>query len=477
MKLQIPRFDCARVLVVGDVMLDRYWHGGTSRISPEAPVAVVRVQNTEESPGGAGNVALNVAALGAAASLVGVVGDDPPARILEERLGAAGVLCDFQRSRGKPTITKLRVISRHQQLIRLDFEEPFGAEDIGELPAKVEKLLEGSDVMVVSDYAKGALGGVSALIAAARRKGVPVLVDPKGGDFSIYRGATLLKPNLIEFEEIVGPCATEEELVVKGQRLVRDLELESLLITRGEHGMSLIRQNAPEQHFPARARDVFDVTGAGDTVIAVLASALAAGTALPEAVALANIGAGLAVAKLGTAAISAPELRREVQRDGGVDRGVLTRDQLLLAVADARAHGEKIAFTNGCFDIIHAGHVGYLKEARQQADRLIVAINDDRSVTRLKGKGRPINSLERRMAVVAGLESVDWVVSFSEDTPEPLLEAVQPDILVKGGDYGIEGVVGARIVQSYGGQVKVLSFLDDCSTSAIVEKIKDDERR
>ena len=437
----------------------------------------MKVLNTEDSPGGAGNVALNIAALGAAASLVGVVGDDNAGRELETRLNAAGVLCAFLKSADKPTITKLRVISRHQQLIRLDFEEQFAVEDVRDISKQVARLLKKADVMILSDYNKGALANISELIAQARELGVPVLADPKGGDFSVYRGATLLKPNLHEFEDIVGICASEEELVEKGRQLLSDLELEALLITRGEHGMSLIRPDEPELHFPARARDVFDVTGAGDTVISVLGAALAAGNSLPEAVALANIAAGLAVTKLGTVAISGPELRREVQRDGGSDRGVLTREQLLLAVADARAHGEKIVFTNGCFDIIHAGHVGYLKDARQQGDRLIVAINDDKSVTRLKGKGRPINPLDRRMAVVAGLESVDWVVSFSEDTPESLLEAVKPELLIKGGDYGIDEVVGSDLVHSYGGEVKVLSFLDDCSTSAIVEKIQDDIKR
>lgn len=476
MKLDIPRFDKARILVAGDVMLDRYWHGSTSRISPEAPVAVVRVGNTQDSPGGAGNVALNLAALGSAALLVGLVGDDNNGRELETSLAAAGVLCDFVRIPDKPTITKLRVISRHQQLIRLDFEDPFSAADAAALPARVEELLPSADVLVLSDYKKGALAEVPVLIALAKRAGVPVLVDPKGADFSIYRGATLLKPNLHEFEAIVGPCNSEEQLVEKGQKLLRELELEALLITRGEHGMSLIRASGHEQHFPARARDVFDVTGAGDTVISVLAASLGAGLPLPESVALANIAAGLVVAKLGTAAISGPELRREVQRDGGSDRGVMTLAQLQLAVADARAHGEKIVFTNGCFDIIHAGHVGYLKEAKKHGDRLIVAINDDASVTRLKGKGRPINSIDRRMAVVAGLESVDWVVSFAEDTPENLLHALKPDVLIKGGDYGIEGVVGSDFVRSYGGEVMVLAFLDNCSTSAIVSRIQDNAK-
>jgi len=474
MKLDILKFDSARVLVVGDVMLDRYWQGGTSRISPEAPVPVVRVNGREDSPGGAGNVALNIAALGAAATLVGLVGEDEPGIELESRLGAAGVLCDFEKVPDKPTITKLRVVSRHQQLIRLDFEELFDEASAEAVNRRAEALLAATDIIILSDYAKGSLAKVSQLISMAKKAGVKVLVDPKGSDFTRYRGATLMTPNLSEFEQVVGACPNEETLVARGQQLLKELELEALLITRGEHGMSLIRSGEPELHIPARARDVFDVTGAGDTVISVLASALAAGSPLPEAVALANIAAGLAVTRVGTVAVSGPELRREVQRDGGSDRGVMTRDQLALAVADARAHGEKVVFTNGCFDIIHAGHVGYLAEARKLGDRLVVAINDDDSVKRLKGEGRPINPVERRMAVVSGLESVDWVVSFSEDTPEALLDAVRPDCLIKGGDYGVDQVVGADIVTAYGGEVKVLSFLDDCSTSAIVDRIRED---
>jgi len=437
-------------------------------------VPVVRVNGREDSPGGAGNVALNIAALGAAATLVGLVGEDEPGIELESRLGAAGVLCDFEKVPDKPTITKLRVVSRHQQLIRLDFEELFDEASAEAVNRRAEALLAATDIIILSDYAKGSLAKVSQLISMAKKAGVKVLVDPKGSDFTRYRGATLMTPNLSEFEQVVGACPNEETLVARGQQLLKELELEALLITRGEHGMSLIRSGEPELHIPARARDVFDVTGAGDTVISVLASALAAGSPLPEAVALANIAAGLAVTRVGTVAVSGPELRREVQRDGGSDRGVMTRDQLALAVADARAHGEKVVFTNGCFDIIHAGHVGYLVEARKLGDRLVVAINDDDSVKRLKGEGRPINPVERRMAVVSGLESVDWVVSFSEDTPEALLDAVRPDCLIKGGDYGVDQVVGADIVTAYGGEVKVLSFLDDCSTSAIVDRIREE---
>ena len=472
MKLDMPPFQQARVLVVGDVMLDRYWHGKATRISPEAPVPVVRVANREDRPGGAGNVALNIAALGAAASLVGIVGADEAGEELHSRLKAAGVLCDFAVCGAAPTITKLRVIAQHQQLLRLDFEQEFGAEAVAALEARAVALLGGAQVLVLSDYNKGALQNTRELIAAARARGIPVVADPKGSDFSKYHGATVITPNLSEFETIVGKCRTEEELSARGLKLMAELDLEALLITRGEHGMTLLRPGHPELHMPTRAQEVFDVTGAGDTVVAVLAASLAAGHTLDDGTALANLAAGLAVGKLGTAAISGPELRRAIQREEGSGRGVMTAEQLRLAVEDARAHGEKVVFTNGCFDIIHAGHVGYLAEARKLGQRLIVAINDDASVKRLKGPGRPINPVERRMAVLAGLEAVDWVVSFADDTPEALLRLLKPDILVKGGDYSIDQVVGGEYVLGYGGEVHVLAFLDNCSTSAIVEKLK-----
>ncbi|MFM1897598.1 MAG: bifunctional D-glycero-beta-D-manno-heptose-7-phosphate kinase/D-glycero-beta-D-manno-heptose [Pseudomonadota bacterium] len=472
MTTQLPQFQQARVLVVGDVMLDRYWHGKATRVSPEAPVPVVKVGNVEERPGGAGNVALNVAALGSAATLVGIVGQDDNARQLQSRLAAAGVYCDFLVAADKPTITKLRVISQHQQLIRLDFEQEFAVEDGTGMDQRVAALLAEAQVLVLSDYGKGALRQVSTLIALARERNIPVIVDPKGSDFKRYAGATVITPNLHEFETIVGPCASEQELVEKGLALLETLQLQALLITRGENGMTLLQPGVPELHLPARAQEVFDVTGAGDTVVSVLAAALAAGDSLPDATALANLAAGLVVGKLGTAAISAPELRRAMLREQGSGRGVMSAEQLLIAVQDARAHGERIVFTNGCFDIIHAGHVGYLADARKLGERLIVAVNDDDSVRRLKGSGRPINPVERRMAVLAGLEAVDWVVSFAEDTPESLLQLLQPDILVKGGDYRIDQVVGAPIVAAYGGEVRVLAFLDNCSTSAIVEKLR-----
>ncbi|MEX1198879.1 MAG: bifunctional D-glycero-beta-D-manno-heptose-7-phosphate kinase/D-glycero-beta-D-manno-heptose 1-phosphate adenylyltransferase HldE [Pseudohongiellaceae bacterium] len=474
MALGWPPFQQARVLVVGDVMLDRYWHGSTSRISPEAPVPVVRVGGTEDRPGGAANVALNIAALGAAASLTGITGEDEAANILGDRLQAAGVRCDFQRSATSPTITKLRVISRQQQLLRADFEEPFPAADIDAVTERALRMMPAAGALILSDYDKGAIGQPHRLIDAARRQGIPAIVDPKGRDFSRYRGATVLTPNLGEFENVVGACATEAELVEKGLAMIESLSLQALLITRGEHGMTLLQAGRSEFHLPARAREVFDVTGAGDTVISVLATTLSAGGSLEQGTSLANIAAGLAVGRLGTAAISAPELRRAVQLEQGSARGVMSAEQLAVAVEDARAHGERIVFTNGCFDIIHAGHVGYLAEARKLGDRLIVAVNDDDSVRRLKGQGRPVNPLDRRMAVLSGLEAVDWVVGFAEDTPEPLLALLKPDVLVKGGDYSEDQVVGAGYVNGYGGEVRVLAFLDDCSTSAIVQRLSED---
>ncbi len=472
MKLSMPRFDKAQVLVVGDVMLDRYWHGSTSRISPEAPVPVVKVGQTEDRAGGAANVALNIAALGAGSSLVGIVGNDDNGEAVKQRLRAAQVAYDFIISGTAPTITKLRVISRHQQLIRMDFEESFDRNDAEQLVDGALSLLPHVGAVVLSDYAKGALEEPQALIQKARELQIPVFVDPKGTDFKRYSGATLLTPNLSEFEAVVGECSSEQVLVDKGLKLLEQLDLTALLVTRGESGMTLLRRGEPELHLPARAMEVFDVTGAGDTVISVLATAVAAGQSLPAAVALSNLSAGIVVGKLGTATVSAPELAKAVQSERGSERGVMSEEQLLFALQDAKKQGEKIVFTNGCFDILHAGHVGYLEEARNLGDRLVVAINSDASVKRLKGEGRPINPAEERMIVLSKLEAVDWVVTFEDDTPERLLEKLQPDVLVKGGDYTIEQVVGAPIVQGYGGSVEVLSFLDNCSTTAIVEKIQ-----
>jgi D-beta-D-heptose 7-phosphate kinase/D-beta-D-heptose 1-phosphate adenosyltransferase len=472
MKIHIPPFDQARVLVAGDVMLDRYWHGATSRISPEAPVPVVHVGQTEERAGGAANVALNIAALGAQIRLLGVTGDDEPAGLLETLLSGAGIDCHFQKIADTPTVTKLRVISRHQQLIRLDFEDGFDAIDGPALMESYRQGLDHCDVVVLSDYGKGTLADIESLIGLARAAGKAVLIDPKAVDFSRYKGATLITPNMAEFEVVAGACASEQDLIEKGNNLLEQHDLDALLVTRGEHGMTLLSRGAPEFHLPTQAREVFDVTGAGDTVISVLAAALAAGEGLPAATALANLAAGIVVGKLGTASVSVPELRRTAQHGQDAGFGEMNAEQLQIAVEDARSHGERIVMTNGCFDILHAGHVAYLAEARRLGDRLIVAVNDDDSVKRLKGAGRPVNTLDRRMIVLAALESVDWVVPFSEDTPGQLICKIGPDLLVKGGDYQPEDIAGYDCVKQRGGDVVVLGFEDGCSTSDIIDTIR-----
>jgi D-beta-D-heptose 7-phosphate kinase/D-beta-D-heptose 1-phosphate adenosyltransferase len=472
MKIHIPSFDQARVLVAGDVMLDRYWHGATSRISPEAPVPVVHVGKSEERAGGAANVALNIAALGAQTRLLGVTGDDEPAGSLETLLSGAGIDYEFQKVAATPTVTKLRVISRHQQLIRLDFEDGFQDFDAAALLESYRQGLDDCDVVVLSDYGKGTLAQIEQLIAMARAAGKPVLIDPKAREFSRYRGATLITPNMAEFEQVAGQCDDEQALVERSAALLEQHDIEALLVTRGEHGMTLLRRDEPEFHLPTQAREVFDVTGAGDTVISVLAAALAAGEDMPAATALANLAAGIVVGKLGTASVSVPELRRSVQMEQDAGFGEMNVAQLQVAVADARSHDERIVMTNGCFDILHAGHVMYLDQARRLGDRLIVAVNDDDSVRRLKGDGRPVNPLDRRMTVLTALESVDWVVPFSDDTPEQLICDISPDLLVKGGDYKPEEIAGYDCVKRQGGDVIVLDFEDGCSTSDIIAAIK-----
>ncbi|WP_298441504.1 bifunctional D-glycero-beta-D-manno-heptose-7-phosphate kinase/D-glycero-beta-D-manno-heptose 1-phosphate adenylyltransferase HldE [uncultured Ferrimonas sp.] len=473
MKVALSAFEQAQVLVVGDVMLDRYWIGPIDRISPEAPVPVVKVDQTEDRPGGAANVALNVAALGGQAQLVGLVGVDEAADVLRTSLTSNGVEPQLVAVAGKPTITKLRVLSRNQQLLRLDFEQEFGLEAAAPLRAATEQNLSPHKVLVLSDYAKGALIEVQSLIQLARAASVPVLIDPKGGSFEKYRGATLLTPNMSEFEQVVGKVADEADLVAKGLALIEQYEFEALLITRSEKGMTLLRPGHPELHLPAMAREVYDVTGAGDTVISTLATALSSGAELDQACALANAAASVVVGKLGTSTVSAVEVASmvsDMHDESGF--GVVNESQLQQAVAEAKARGENVVMTNGCFDILHAGHVSYLSQARKLGDRLIVAVNSDESVRRLKGDGRPVNSVDRRMAVLAGLGAVDWVVPFGEDTPQRLIAQTLPDLLVKGGDYEVDQIAGHREVLDNGGEVKILGFEDGCSTTAIIKTIR-----
>lgn len=453
-------------------MLDRYWHGPTSRISPEAPVPVVHVRDIEERPGGAGNVALNIARLGAQCTVLGLTGDDDAADALEKKLQAAGVMTHFVRLQANATVTKLRVISRHQQLIRLDFEDGFIGQDVAAEEVEFAQLLQQHDVVVCSDYGKGSLRSVQSLIALCHEQKIPVLVDPKGADFDKYAGASLITPNLTEFEAVVGRCANEEELVEKAQQLCDQCSFDAVLITRSEHGMTLIPSDGDVFHLPTRAREVYDVTGAGDTVISTLAAALAAGDDEHNAIALANLAAGIVVGKLGTASVSTEELYQEIHRHIAVKRGVVSQDELITAVNQCRRRGETIVMTNGCFDILHAGHVTYLQQAREQGDRLIVAVNVDDTVRKLKGEDRPVNPLQHRMRMLAALECVDWVLPFEEETPTRLICDVLPDILVKGGDNDPDKIPGGDCVRDNGGEVRVLSYVEGVSTTEIIGTIR-----
>jgi D-beta-D-heptose 7-phosphate kinase/D-beta-D-heptose 1-phosphate adenosyltransferase len=470
--IRIPDFSKTHVVVAGDVMLDRYLFGATGRISPEAPVPVVHVNKTDDRPGGAANVAVNLASLGATTRLLGLVGEDAAAKSLQSILSGLGIACEFTSSADRPTITKTRVQSRGQQLIRLD-EENAALVAGDAMRSSLTKSIDGAGAVVLSDYGKGALSDVSALIGVCRTAGVPVLVDPKGTDFTKYRGASLITPNQSEFEAVAGVCETDEELVHHARQMIDDLELSALLITRSEKGMLLLENGGEPLFLSTQAREVYDVTGAGDTVIATLAAALASGHDLASAAALANLAAGLVVRKIGVASVTPGELRVSLHQRGQGGRGLVSADELHAMILESRARDERIIMTNGCFDVLHAGHVSYLEEAKSLGDRLIVAVNDDDSVRRLKGESRPINALEDRLLVLAGLAAVDWVVPFSEDTPARLIERMLPDVLVKGGDYSPDEIVGAKEVLKNGGEVRVLPFRDGHSSSRIIDRLRE----
>ncbi len=465
-------FSAVRILVLGDVMLDRYWYGPTKRISPEAPVPIVKVEREEDRPGGAANVALNIVALNAQATLLGLIGDDDNGQTLQKQLVDQRVDCHFVHHPKAPTTTKLRLISHQQQLIRADFEEGFPNFDANRLHNRFIEALPDCQAVILSDYAKGVLDDPQCYIQACKAAGKPVLIDPKGNDFNRYRGASLITPNLSELEAVVGPCANQQALVEKGLALIAEYELDALLITRSEQGMTLLQSHQPPSHLPAQAHEVYDVTGAGDTVISMLACALAHGQPLANATQLANLAAGIVVGKLGTATVLPEELHAHLHADHPTNPPLVNEQQLLQQIAASRQQGESIVMTNGCFDILHAGHVAYLQEAAQLGDRLVVAVNIDATVRALKGADRPVNPLQNRMQVLAALTCVDWVVTFEEETPERLICAVQPDFLVKGGDNDPDQIPGAQCTREAGGQVAVMQYVDGISTTQIIHAIK-----
>jgi D-beta-D-heptose 7-phosphate kinase/D-beta-D-heptose 1-phosphate adenosyltransferase len=469
--LGVPDFSSLSILVGGDAMLDEYWFGDTARISPEAPVPVVHASFREQRGGGAANVAVNLAALGVTVRFVGVVGNDASGKALADLLREARVEPQLVTSESAPTIHKLRVLARNQQLIRLDSERNL-AETAVDFNRSVLGRAEPGQVVVLSDYGKGTLARIEELVAELNRKECRILIDPKGTDFRRYRKVFCLTPNQGEFAAVAGQWSTEAEFVEKAQALRRDLDLDYLLVTRSERGMTMVGRDIDPIDLDAEAREVFDVTGAGDTVIATLAACLGVGLEVADAMALANLAASIVVSRIGVASVTPSELKSALHRRGYGGRGLTTAAELAGILEEARNRGEKIVMTNGCFDILHAGHVSYLEEARSLGDQLVVAVNDDASVARLKGPSRPITPLDDRMAVLAGLAAVDWVVPFGDDTPAALVEQLKPDVLVKGGDWSVDQIAGAQWVLANGGEVRVLEFKPGRSTTALIDAIR-----
>ena len=468
-----------RVLIVGDLMIDRYVHGEVSRISPEAPIAVLAARSADEKLGGAGNVAWNLRAMGADVDLLGVIGTDGWGTNLRKLLKDAGVDVDgLVTDPTRPTALKTRMMSGVQQMLRIDWEDtsPVLGDAQAALLERVAKLVGRADAVVLSDYGKGVLTPevLQAVIGAARERKLPVLVDPKGTDYARYRGATLMTPNRKEAEQALGRKLPDLAAVEDGAReLIEIASMDATLITLGSEGIYYRAADGTAGHDPAQARAVFDVTGAGDTVVAHLALYLAAGLSLGDSVALANQAAGIVVARLGTNAVTREELRARLRENQPKMGKVLeTEDQLQAQLEQWRSESRRIVFTNGCFDIIHKGHVDYLRFARSKGDVLLVGVNDDASVTRLKGASRPVNEIGDRMTVLAAMEMVDAVTSFGEDTPKEIIERVTPNVLVKGEDWADKGVVGREWVEQHGGQVHLAPLVPGRSTTKILERAR-----
>jgi D-beta-D-heptose 7-phosphate kinase/D-beta-D-heptose 1-phosphate adenosyltransferase len=478
MNLDATAFDRlanVRLLVVGDVMLDRYFSGDTSRISPEAPVPVVKVTHVQDKAGGAANVARNIAHLGAQVGLLGLVGQDDHAHSLQALLAQDHIHTHLIALPHQPTITKTRVLSRHQQVVRLDYEEAFTPQAGQQVADQFAQALSGYDMVVFSDYSKGTLQQLQAMMTVARQAGKTILLDPKSPDFSLYRGADIVTPNLSEFKAAGGRAGNEADILASARELLAQHGIGAMLLTRSEQGMTWITPTE-HQHFVAQVREVTDVTGAGDTVIATLAAFIGAGMERAAACLVANTAAGIVVGKLGAASVAPHELAMALSRQGYTS-AVESAPHALEQIRQAQQAGERIVFTNGCFDILHAGHVRYLAQARAMGDRLVLGLNADASVKRLKGATRPVNTWADRATVLAALQSVDWVLPFGDhpaeqDTPLQLIEQVNPQVLVKGGDYTIDTIVGATHVLAHGGQVQVLDFVEGRSTSGIISKIQ-----
>ena len=475
----LPSLRAGRVLVVGDVMLDRYVTGTVDRVSPEAPIPVMRVDDEDEMLGGAGNVARNIASLGGQVALVGLIGDDRSGERLTELLnGHDGIEFHSVVNGQTPTTVKTRYLAAGQQLLRTDVETKMLPQQkaLAQIVAHARSALPTANVVVLSDYAKGVLTDevIAEIIAAAAKSDVSVVVDPKSVNLSRYKGAALLTPNRDELTRATGIAINDDEAAARAADMALATSgAGAVLVTRGSQGMTLVINGEDPSHLRPRAREVFDVSGAGDTVVATVAAVLAAGHSLEAAAALANISAGVVVGKIGTATVHADEIAASFH--AGVilsaEQKVVSLQPALDRVAQWRRHERRVVFTNGCFDLIHPGHISLLEQARAAGDVLIVGLNSDASVARLKGDGRPVQAAVARASVLAGLSTVDLVIEFGEDTPVALIEAIKPDILVKGADYAENEVVGGDLVTSYGGRVVLARLAEGFSTSATIERV------
>jgi D-beta-D-heptose 7-phosphate kinase/D-beta-D-heptose 1-phosphate adenosyltransferase len=482
LQAQLHALQGVPVIVVGDVMLDHYVFGAVTRISPEAPVPVLRGQREIEMLGGAGNVARNLAATGSAPVLIGTIGADRHAERLRELMSALGADAAFLvTDAARPTTVKVRFLAGSHPILRMDWEDTAPLSDALQeaLVARGASGLEAARSLVISDYGKGVItpATAQALISAARARGVPVVVDPKGRDWSLYAGATVITPNRSELRLAAGLAddADAETMIAAAREMIARLGLGAILLTRSEEGMTIIVPGAEPHTIPAQTREVADVSGAGDTVVALIAAGLGAGLDLADAAAIANIAAGVVVGKIGAATASPEEILRAAhaaQEGADLDDKVMALPALLERVADWRDQGLAVGFTNGCFDLLHPGHVRLLAEARRRCDRLVVALNTDASVSRLKGPERPVQDLAARATVMAALASVDAVVAFDEDTPLELIRAVLPDVLLKGADYTAATIVGADVVLAAGGRVETVALVPGRSTTGIIAKLR-----
>ncbi len=477
----ISRFKGRRLVCVGDVMIDRFIYGDVQRISPEAPVPVVRITNEFSQLGGSGNVARNASSLGASIAFFSVIGSDRAGKEVTTLLSDYTSIEPFLRvTAERETTIKNRFFSADgHHLLRADRETiaPVTETDEDDLKASLDREIEKADVVLLSDYGKGVVTPALAqnVIERARSAGKPVIVDPKGSDYRHYAGATVVTPNRAELALASNRTVeTEDELIAAARIVMETNSIDAVLVTRSAEGMSLIEQGDVIAHLPAETHEVSDVTGAGDTVVAVLGLALASGMTLTDSARLANAAAGLVVMRRGTAVVSARELAAGLLRRDLSTAEAKVVDMTTAATRAAmwRADGNQVGFTNGCFDLVHPGHISLLSQAKAASDRLVVGLNSDASVTRLKGEGRPVQTEAARAAVIASMENVDLVVVFDEDTPIKLIEAIQPDVLIKGADYAKDDVVGADIVEAAGGRVILAELVEAFSTTATIDAAK-----